>query len=119
MSRFKKKSVNPEDIDDVILLIRNPFEALKSFFQWQKLQDHHGQLKEDKFFSREYKMFCQTHFRDWYKLIETWATVKLDNKYVIFYEDLVDNLENELVALKNHMKVRYVKYCTGEIVVYK
>ena len=94
-----------------ILLIRNPFDAMISFFR-HNIEGFHSRTeasKKDKkenigvFYTQEFEAYAYSHIKKWRTIAEDWVTA--GDVVVIHYEELRENKVAELEKMLNHLQI--------------
>ena len=81
----------------VILIVRNPHEALQSLFNYIYSSSHVGHASINSYKSHWTK-FVYEHAITWAQTNTYWfgSFPNPSSRHILFYEDLVNNTENEL-----------------------
>ena len=85
-------------------MIRNPFRALISFWNWEKTQNNTGLANTLSFCSSEFREFVFNAVSRWYELIEDWVTWGTNLK-IVFFEDLSSNPVGETRQILYHLNI--------------
>ena len=87
-----------------ILIIRNPYKAIISFWSWEKTNSHTVFASSGSLCSAEFREFVYKSIARWDELIQDWLTLG-PHSLVVFYEDLQDNPIRELRRMLQHLGV--------------
>ena len=98
-----------------ILMIRNPFRAMLSFFRHSIHGFHSGsEASRDKskeniglFYTTRFAAYVQSHILKWRAVVEDWVTA--GDILVVHYEDLVDDKNAELERMLDYLKIKVDK----------
>ena len=82
-----------------MVVVRNPYRAIISYWNWEKTGGHHTKLvKDNTYNSREFSDFVFTGIYRWFELIDDWINFGKD-LYFVFYEELKENPDEEIRKL--------------------
>ena len=82
-----------------VVVVRNPYQAIISYWNWEKTGGHHTKVVPLSTYStREFKNFAFTGIYRWFELIDDWIKFGKD-LYFVFYENLKDNPVEEIKKL--------------------
>lgn len=70
-----------------VLVIRNPFDAILSYYNFKRTQSHTKKLDIKEFLTQEFKLFAFVGITRWYEIISDWLTYGSEI-HLIFYEEL-------------------------------
>ena len=87
-----------------ILIIRNPYKAIISFWSWERTNSHTVFASSRSLCSAEFREFVYKSIARWDELIQDWLTLG-SHILVVFYEDLLDNPIRELRRMLQHLSV--------------
>jgi len=87
-----------------VLIIRNPFTAIMSHWNYAKTLSHTVVATDKTFCTQDFQMFTFRSISRWLELIEDWV-IWSPNLLVVFYEDLVDNPIRELEKMIKYLKM--------------
>jgi len=87
-----------------ILVIRNPYQAIISFWNWEKTNKHSIFASTKSFCSLEFSEFVYKSIGRWYELIEDWIQFG-ENVQITFYENLVQNPIIEIIKMFSYLKL--------------
>jgi len=87
-----------------ILLVRNPYDALVSFWNFRSTKSHLGSRKESGFDTLAWKLFVQKGAKLWADLIQDWVEKSMD-LLIVQYEDLKADTGQELIRILSYLKV--------------
>ncbi|XP_045138286.1 WSCD family member AGAP003962-like isoform X2 [Portunus trituberculatus] len=82
-----------------LLLIRNPANALISFYKFSKSHSHVDQISYELFSSENFHKFVKTNLVKWMTLAVTSLTMNDAPLYVLYYERLLENPIEELTKV--------------------
>ena len=85
-------------------MIRNPFRAIISFWNWEKTGNNTGLANTKSFCSTEFREFVFNAVSRWCELIEDWVTWGTTLK-VVFFEELSRNPVEKTREILYHLKV--------------
>ena len=85
-------------------MIRNPYRALISFWNWEKTGNNTGLANTGSFCSTEFREFVFNAVSRWCELIEDWVTWGKNLK-VVFFEELSRNPVEETREILNHLEI--------------
>ena len=85
-------------------MIRNPFRAIISFWNWEKTENNTGFANTESFCSPEFREFCFNAVSRWYELIEDWVNWGTNIK-IIFFEKLTSNPVEETRQILHHLNI--------------
>ena len=85
-------------------MIRNPFRAIISFWNWEKTGNNTGLANTKSFCSTEFREFVFNAVSRWCELIEDWVTWGTNLK-VVFFEELSRNPVEKTREILYHLKV--------------
>ena len=88
-----------------VLLVRNPFQAVISFWSWEKTNTHSTPASKKSFCSVEFREFVYKSVIRWVELMEDWMTWS-DNLHIIFFEDLVKSPIEKILSICHHLKLQ-------------
>lgn len=91
-------------VEGGILIIRNPYGAILADFNRVK-KGKTGTASASQFLTDEWKHFAESRSASWLKTNE--KGMKIHNKLVVFYEDLVANTEYELRRILDFLQVAH------------
>ena len=96
------------NFDKAVLLIRDPFEAVKSEFNRQKANGNHTGLASEEAFRMHWKNFTETKSIKWFEFHKYWLSkfINPQNIYILLYKSLVEHTENEVKKLLNYLNVK-------------
>lgn len=81
--------------ESVILLIRNPFNAILSYFHYSN-REHIGHADDSKFFTKDWNEFVFRKLKIWSQAHRTWLKNFTRPVYPLLYENLQQDLPTEL-----------------------
>jgi len=73
-----------------VLVIRNPFDAILSYYNYRGTHSHTKKLNSSAFLTPKFKDFAYTGITRWYELIEDWIDYGTQ-VHIVFYEDLKES----------------------------
>ena len=99
------------EFDKVILLIRDPFEALQSEFNRRKSGEDHIGFASAEAYREKWKLFVKIWSAKWFYFHTYWynKVVKPQNIHVIIYESLVQDTKNELRKVLKFLDINITK----------
>ena len=87
-----------------VLVIRNPYRAIISFWNWEKTQNNTGLASQLSFCSPEFREFVFNAVSRWCELIEDWVNWATKLK-IVFFEDLSTNPIEETRQILYHLNI--------------
>jgi len=94
--RFEKNS------DGHIILIRNPFDAIISEFNRKNSKGHTGHAEREKFAGLVWENHVRQMANRWLTMYKT--AIKYGNVHVLYFEDLKENLAENLIKTVKFLK---------------
>ena len=85
-----------------VLVVRNPYKAILSYWNFFTTQSHTNTISEHSFESFKFKDFVFTGASRWFEVISDWINMGND-VYFIFYEDLVEDPVREMRKLIDYL----------------
>ena len=85
-----------------VLVIRNPYKAILSYWNFFNTKSHTSVIGENSFESLKFKDFVFTGASRWFELIDDWIIMGKD-VYFIFYEDLAQDPVKEMRKLMAYL----------------
>ena len=87
-----------------VVLVRNPYKAIMASWNIRSTLSHTETINSETLTSKQFRAYVGLGGSRWLKIITDW--VGLGNKvYFMFYEDLVDDLTEEIRNLLNFLKL--------------
>lgn len=110
---MKRERFKTFEFDKVILLIRDPFEALQSEFNRRNSGNDHTGFAQAEAYRKGWKMFVKIWSAKWFYFHTYWykKVVKTQNIHVIIYESLVQDTRNELRKVLEFLDIYITIYC--------
>ena len=68
-----------------ILLIRDPYRAILSYYQLSQTHEHTGTLDSESFKSAKFRRFVKNAINNWYQIIEDWV-LHADMCHIVYFE---------------------------------
>jgi len=84
-----------------LMIIRNPFDAVLSVFQYSRKNNHTGYASDSDLAGRRFELFFKQHLEQWVFHSERYVRYV---RHLIIYETLVKDTRNELVRLFAFLK---------------
>ena len=90
----------------VIILVRNPFDAIVSYFNMVLTQTHTKSIKRSEFVKYEeiWREFVKEEIECWKEFYRQWLAVEETPKLVLRYEDLVQNRREAVGKMVDFMR---------------
>src|SRR5690242_8678833 len=92
------------EFDRIILVVRNPFDALESMFNLYLTNSHNKSIENDEYrrLAQEWEGFINDIIPEWNRFHDYWYNYALLNNvpfYIVRYEDLLSDTKNQLMSL--------------------
>ena len=87
-----------------VLVIRNPYNAIISFWNFEQTRTHTVFAARKSFCSLEFREFAFRSILRWYELHEDWLSLGRD-LHVVLYEDLVRAPLAEIRRITDHLNI--------------
>jgi len=78
-----------------ILLIRDPYRAILSYFQLLQTSEHTGTINKESFKYSKFRKFVKNAIKSWYQIIEDWV-LHADMCHIVYFEDILSSTKEEL-----------------------
>ncbi|OXA63465.1 uncharacterized protein LOC110845354 [Folsomia candida] len=85
-----------------ILLIRNPYDALISYWNFVETRDHRGHAMQDKFNLFKWQTFVLTMVPKWSSMIMSWVE-NTQSLLIVEYEQVKKNPHTQLIRILQHL----------------
>jgi len=85
-----------------VLVIRNPYKAILSYWNFFNTKSHTNVISEGSFESAKFRDFVFTGASRWFELLSDWLSMGKD-VYLIFYEDLIQDPVKEMRHLLHYL----------------
>ena len=85
-----------------LLVVRNPYKAILSYWNFFNTKSHTNVISEGSFQSLMFRDFVFTGASRWFELIKDWLRLGED-VYMIFYEDMVQDPVREMRKLMEYL----------------
>ncbi|XP_067942190.1 sialate:O-sulfotransferase 1-like [Watersipora subatra] len=89
-----------------VVVVRHPLDATISVYNWFRMKGSHIKsasidkyLKPDGTVTKEWNKWAHDQIRNWGRCLDYWINTFNGPKVIIFYEDLILNLEEQLTTM--------------------
>ena len=85
-----------------VVVVRNPYKAILSYWNYFNTQSHTSIVSENSFESQKFQDFVLTGAERWLELVTDWVNLGQD-VYFMFYEDLTEHPIREMRKLMEYL----------------